>query len=164
MRTFVAWVFFVLMVLFYGFGLGGCAVVYPGDGTVVYVRAEGAWTPEQRAALDDGCRVWNEMGAELRTDVPWAFRTLPVSLDGIPGYAGAPPDTAGIYITDLGQLHVDVGVAEKFGVRLSTVLAHELGHAIGLAHDERGIMNAHSPTDDLSDLDVDEYLAKWGRR
>lgn len=158
---FVAWVFFLLMILFYG---AGCTRVFPGNAPVSLV-GDGEWThnADDVAALDEAAALWNSLGARFSLDARGG-PTLVVRIEPIPWWVQTGvADAIGAYEEVDGVVYADSRKVSAPNGLLMQVLAHELGHAIGLDHDAYGIMSARVSTDyRLSPEDIAEYRAKWG--
>lgn len=160
----------------------GCSrVVYPGDGRLVIVEID----PELEETkvngyplgtiIRNGIRYWDTAGARLRTrdqlsdqelrDIDNAPRLRVRGNRGVVG-SNLSREHVAFYHPDSGDIeifldgwHSNESLAKQIGI-----VAHEVGHAIGLNHvaDTDSIMSAPpSSRRDLSDSDLQEHARVW---
>jgi hypothetical protein len=131
----------------------GCRVVYPGDGRPVAVDSR---VPEYDVWVRQAAEVWKEAGARLvpkaQADPSWP--SVPVE------WGGKQDGLAGQYAHS-GTVRVfESGLASCPG----SVLAHELGHAMGLDHvgGDGHLMSCRTSCQlDLDEEDLAEHARVW---
>jgi hypothetical protein len=114
-------------------------------------------TAIQRAGLDDAIRLWAPHGA------PRLAHAVPATLEI--RFEPAAPAFHGYYDDERGIVFVNSAIEEPSA--LAIVIAHELGHAFGLAHVPRGdrssVMNPGNLTTAPNTDDELALEATWGR-
>ena len=114
----------------------------------------GGNTDEQRAGIDDAIALWAGEGASLtRSDAP----AIEVRFETASGAFH------GVYDDERGVIHINNAVIDPG--ELAIVIAHEIGHAFGLAHvtNRTSLMNPGNLTTPPTDEDRLAVEALWGR-
>lgn len=102
-------------------------MVFAPCGPIAVAPAEGL-SPMQRGAVEAGIELWNELG----------FTRLALSSEGTPvplKFEKAAPFFHGFYDPKTGVVYVNMGLDDPH--EIAVVVAHELGHAMGLPHVEQ---------------------------
>lgn len=117
------------------------------------IALDGGSTKVQRAGIDAALRLWSDQGVALSSTEP---ATISVVFETASGAF------RGLYDDELGVIHINDGI-EELGP-LSIVIAHELGHAFGLAHvtDRPSLMNPANLTQPPTEDDRAAVDALWG--
>ena len=112
----------------------------------------GALTPAQAAGLDEAIALWRSHGvmAPTRDDVaPMIALT----------FEEAAPAFHGLYDGDA-TIYINTALALDY---LPVVIAHEVGHALGLPHvDRRSVMQPGNLEIAPQPADVEAIVARWG--
>lgn len=167
--------------------LTGCAARVPGDGRLVLVivddglantsvpviAADGARrTVSVGEAVQRGIRYWDQVGARLRTpeqataddgEPAAMLYVLPATTIGemVDDSSAWRDETDGNIYVAIDRILNAVKPDGAYTVdALSSLMAHESGHAMGLEHhaDNSAIMHAQSPTrNNLSDDDIAQF-------
>jgi len=141
---------------------GSCAVHWQPEDFPLEVVVERQITPDQRIALEDAIRIWNDaVGAEVFHitrelnwyDPEWLRRrsgTIYVLVADIPDI-NPPLTTLGLCSTNwnICRMHdaiVSLDITVQDGNDATVVFVHELGHALALRHDrsQESIMYRHA--------------------
>lgn len=167
--------------------LAGCnGPQVPGDGTLVVVDADPAFSRKSFVDADtgrlawevdavrQGTHYWDEVGARLRLP----DEVSPEEAAGAVHFGlhrdsyswpGVSEPSNGIDWKGLGYatIYPNVGDTRSSTAAFAEVVAHELGHALGLGHTPDGVLAIMSPVADwyqprLADADVAEFQTVWG--
>lgn len=127
------------------------------------IPAEGT-SPAELDSIDAALLMWNRMGpyslARLDGDTEGAtlVQRIPIQFE-----LAAPP-FYGLYDDERGVIYVNRGIADQ--QQREVTLAHELGHAFGLAHisseDRVSVMNPANRSTEPDAADAAELDALWG--
>jgi hypothetical protein len=120
-----------------------------------------ALTGEQMQGVTDALAMWNQ-AAGTALAVPTPTSTAPL----IPlTFQGAAPPFHGFYDDHAGQIFVNQDLIDVAPLRIT--IAHEIGHAFGLAHVSASVrpslMNSGNTTIPITPADVGALAAIWGR-
>lgn len=142
--------------------LCGCSrVIYPGNGQHVSVSALGSWSQAELQDLGAACAMWDAAGVHLRVNDGGTGYDIPTHFDYFPWWVEDQNDV-GVYVDDLGEVWCSPRYVTAGPGGLKQCLAHELGHAIGLNHVKRGIMQPSlSNYDELQPDDYAEHARVW---
>ena len=89
----------------------------------------GATDEARDTSIDDAVAMWNRVGATL-TRTADAPDTLPVHFEDAAG------NFHGVYEDEVGAIYVNLDLIDPH--ERAVTIAHELGHAFGLVHFDRG--------------------------
>jgi hypothetical protein len=158
---------------------GGCVTYYPGDGHLVIVELDPAfsehvvqdsggmmWTEAE--AIGQGIRFWDSVGAHLRTR---AQLTLDDNLQAQSAPVLQVFRNDAIIGNEAGDYEPMGGIINLYSISLATVApvvrdaaAHETGHAMGLGHvnEAAAVMYYYThPSDGIKDGDCSEFRSHW---
>jgi hypothetical protein len=115
-------------------------------------------TDAQAAGIDAAIALWNERaGTHLARAADQGVPGLPIHFQ-----AAAPP-FHGLYDAPSGQVFINTDLR---GAALAITIAHEIGHAFGLAHVPAGqrtsVMNPNNLVVEPTGEDVDTLAMRWG--
>lgn len=142
-------------------------------GGPVYVDSR--FTAEERAEIQRAADMWEAVGAPI--DLVWDAKTTGRDTSrrelvraGTRAAIGLQPEMAGQWCdgyTDHGRIVINVEKAAELRDPLHALVAHEMGHLLGLSHQDRGpaVMNTDrgldSPTE-LTAVDVAALCSETG--
>jgi hypothetical protein len=115
-------------------------------------------TDAQRASTGEGIAMWNTLlGAQLTLDEQSDAPRVPVHFDD----AGA--NFHGYYDDERGIVYINNDIADDRARAIT--LAHELGHAFGLLHEEErvSVMNSGNQKIEPNEGDEDALVRLWGQ-
>lgn len=142
--------------------VSGCTA--EGDGTIdtVFSPCEplalvivGLDDAARDASVDDAVSMWNRVGATL-TRVADAPAHLPIHFEDAAG------NFHGVYEDEAGAIYVNLGLTDPH--ERAVTIAHELGHAFGLVHQERedSVMRRANVAIEPTAADGDALRGLWG--
>jgi hypothetical protein len=148
----------------------GCGAPPPPSGPAVSfdpcqplaVVIDSGVTEAQAAAVEAGLALWN---ARARSRLWWSrAEELPAPPILPLHFQAAAPPFHGLYDDQRGEVYINTDLDGH--ARVVTV-AHEVGHAFGLAHvppDQRvSVMNPGNLLNEPSSADIDTLAVDWGR-
>lgn len=107
------------------------------------------------ASVDDAVAMWNRVGATL-TRVAEAPAHLPIHFEAAAG------NFHGVYEDEAGAIYVNLELTDPH--ERAVTIAHELGHAFGLVHQERAdsVMRRANVVVEPGEADGEALRALWG--
>ena len=135
----------------------GDAVEFDACTPVALVLDAGV-TPAQSAGIAAAIALWNDRaGTQLTLAGDQGGPALPVH------FQSAAPPFHGLYDAPSGQVFINTDLS---GPALAITIAHEFGHAFGLAHISAGqrssVMNPNNLVVEPTPEDIDTLAMRWG--
>jgi Zn-dependent peptidase ImmA (M78 family) len=122
--------------------------------TGVSALASTGATAQQTQGVRDGVALWHKV-ATLELSADPGSRAVPV------GFQSAASEFHGLYEPDRGDVLINEDLTDPH--QLAVVIAHELGHAMGLVHvTYNSVMQAGNLTIEPQPADAQALQALWG--
>ncbi|HEY4219881.1 MAG TPA: matrixin family metalloprotease [Myxococcota bacterium] len=148
-------------------GLAGCgdASTTDGDGRTfdacspVLLAPDASASAAEKQSVSDGAALWNAL---LHTRYALADTSAAASTPRIPVHFDAAAENFhGLYDGERAEVFVNQAISDDH--ERAIVVAHELGHSLGLLHvDEDSVMRADNTKTAPNDRDRGAVVAIWG--